>query len=172
MASNNCAITVSISVQLTEADIPGAALKEPLEQHTVPELVWWLLCRGIRASASWKKPQLITRFVFGSVSSYGMVPWFCYRIQQAKEEKLPVIDVDGTYMFKKQQHLTRVGLTLSPLPPPPAPLSGWKIVNEKNVDSIACNVPTVTSGNHCSFNVVLMWKNVCRFTLYLPCIWN
>ena len=36
------------SVQLTEADVPGAALSDPLESYTVPELRWWLLCRGIK----------------------------------------------------------------------------------------------------------------------------
>ena len=36
-------------VQLTEKDIPGAALEEPLEGHTVPALRWWLLCHGIQA---------------------------------------------------------------------------------------------------------------------------
>ena len=48
-------------VQLTEADIPGAALSDPLERHTVPELRWWLLCRGIQTPKSWKKPQFISR---------------------------------------------------------------------------------------------------------------
>ena len=48
-------------VQLTERDIPGAALEEPLEGHTVPALRWWLLCHGIQAPTSWKKPKLIER---------------------------------------------------------------------------------------------------------------
>jgi len=39
MACNNKVVTVGISVQLTESDIPGASLKEPMEQYTVPELV-------------------------------------------------------------------------------------------------------------------------------------
>ena len=30
--------------ELTEDDILGAALGEPLESHTVPALKWWLLC--------------------------------------------------------------------------------------------------------------------------------
>ena len=33
--------------ELTEKDIPGAILNEPLGNATVPELKWWLLCRGI-----------------------------------------------------------------------------------------------------------------------------
>lgn len=70
-----------------------------------------------------------------------------HRIQQAKSQQLPVVDVDGSYMFKKQQHLMQSGLHLASLPPPPPPLGGWKVVNESNVGSISCNIPVVTSGN-------------------------
>lgn len=49
--------------QLTEQDIPGAFLDEPLESHTIPALRWWLLCHGIQAPTSWKKPKLIARLV-------------------------------------------------------------------------------------------------------------
>lgn len=52
----------SIDVQLTENDIPGASLKETFESHTVSELCWWLLCRGI-VVPTWKKPQVIQRYV-------------------------------------------------------------------------------------------------------------
>ena len=45
---------------LTSADIPGANLKELFETHAVPALRWWLLSRGIKASA-WRKKQLIDR---------------------------------------------------------------------------------------------------------------
>jgi len=48
-------------VELTEDDIPGAGLSEPLESHTVPALKWWLLCRGIKVPSSWKKQQVIER---------------------------------------------------------------------------------------------------------------
>ncbi len=47
--------------ELTETDIPGAILNEPLESATVPALRWWLLCRGIRAPTSWKKAVLIEK---------------------------------------------------------------------------------------------------------------
>lgn len=46
-------------VELNENDIPGATLEEPLESATVPALKWWLLCRGIKAPSSWRKPKLI-----------------------------------------------------------------------------------------------------------------
>ena len=47
--------------ELTEKDIPRAILNEPLENATVPELKWWLLCRGIQALSSWRKAKLIER---------------------------------------------------------------------------------------------------------------
>jgi hypothetical protein len=50
-----------IEVKLTENDIPGASLSEPLETHTIPELKWWLLCRGIQPPTSLKKAQIISR---------------------------------------------------------------------------------------------------------------
>ena len=51
----------SVTVTLTEEDIPGAKLQEPLETHAIPALQWWLLCRGIKTPSSWKKPQIIER---------------------------------------------------------------------------------------------------------------
>lgn len=48
---------------LTEEDIPGAALSEPFDSHTVTELRWWLLCRGITVPTSWKKAQVVKRYV-------------------------------------------------------------------------------------------------------------
>ena len=64
MASNeDVQGTSNIDIQLTENDIPGASLKEPFESHTVSELRWWLLCHGITVPASWKKPQVILRYI-------------------------------------------------------------------------------------------------------------
>ena len=51
----------STSLELTEEDIPGAVLNEPLESATVHALKWWLLCRDIRVPSSWKKSQVNER---------------------------------------------------------------------------------------------------------------
>ena len=51
-----------MAVELTEADIPGSALSEPLEASSIPQLRWWLLCHGICAPTSWKKQRLIERY--------------------------------------------------------------------------------------------------------------
>ena len=49
------------TVELTAGDIEGAHLDEPFDKHTVVSLQWWLLFRGIKASTSWKKSELVTR---------------------------------------------------------------------------------------------------------------
>ena len=50
-------------VTLTEDDIPGAKLSKPYNKHTISALRWWLLCRGIEVPTSWKKQQILDRFV-------------------------------------------------------------------------------------------------------------
>ena len=62
--SATCASQDFESVILTSSDIPGAELDEPFCKHTVVSLHWWLLCRGITASTSWKKSQLIARYQY------------------------------------------------------------------------------------------------------------
>ena len=56
-------------VELTEADIPGASLEEPLDAHNVAALKWWLLCRGIKLQSSSRKKQLVARLVLSPVKS-------------------------------------------------------------------------------------------------------
>jgi photosystem II stability/assembly factor-like uncharacterized protein len=43
------------TAELSENDIPGASLTEPLEAHNVAALKWWLLCRGIKVKSSSRK---------------------------------------------------------------------------------------------------------------------
>jgi len=52
----------NVILTLTEDDIPGASLKEPLEKHNIAALKWWLLCRGIQVSSSSRKMNLIERY--------------------------------------------------------------------------------------------------------------
>ena len=50
-----------VQVNLTEADIPGASLEEPLENQNVAALRWWLLCHGISVSSATRKVLLINK---------------------------------------------------------------------------------------------------------------
>ena len=61
-------------------------------------------------------------------------------------EGLQIVDVDGSYLHRKQQSLQRSGVQVAPLPPPRPPLAGWEIVTDSNVDTVSVNIPVVTSG--------------------------
>ena len=52
---------VVMAMVLDESDIPGACLSDPMDQHTKPQLRWWLLCSGIKAPTSYSKQQLVTK---------------------------------------------------------------------------------------------------------------
>ena len=54
------------------------------------------------------------------------------RIKQSKSEKLPIVDVDGSYLYKKQQHLIQSGVAVAPLDHPLPPLSGWETITQNN----------------------------------------
>ena len=43
------------SVEFVEADIPEAALDEPLDVHNLAILCWWLQCHGVKLLHLWKK---------------------------------------------------------------------------------------------------------------------
>ena len=59
MAENTGGATRGLN--LTENDIPGVILNEPFENATVPQLKWWLLCRGFQPPSSWRKTRLIEK---------------------------------------------------------------------------------------------------------------
>ena len=67
----------------------------------------------------------------------------------ALAEKLPIVDVDGSYLYRKQQALLHSGVQVAPLPPPPPPLAGWEVVTDNNIDTVSTSIPTVTSGKLC-----------------------
>ena len=55
MVDTSGAAKLSNEAELTEDDIPGAALADLSHSHTVPVLKWWLLCLGMKVPFSWKK---------------------------------------------------------------------------------------------------------------------
>ena len=58
-----CVPTTSAVVLTLEEDVDGAAIEEPLDARTIPQLQWWLLCHGIEAPSSDKKATLIERYM-------------------------------------------------------------------------------------------------------------
>lgn len=79
-----------------------------------------------------------------NVASYLSLNFF--RIHNAIAEKLPIIDVDGSYLYRKQQALLHSGVQVAPLPPPTPPLAGWEVVTDSNVDTVSASIPPITSG--------------------------
>ena len=69
-----------------------------------------------------------------------------FRIHDAVAEKLPIVDVDGSYLYRKQQALLHTGVHVEPLPLPAPPLAGWEVVTDSNVDTVSASIPIVTSG--------------------------
>ena len=66
------------------------------------------------------------------------------------------MDVDGSYLYRKQQSLKQSGIQAAPLPPPAPPLAGWEVVTDDNVNTVAVNIPIVTSGEYCTlFQIIL-----------------
>ena len=53
-----------------------------------------------------------------------------------------VVDVDGSYLYKKYKLLSDAGTNIAPLPPPEPPQASWTILTPENVSSI----PSVTQG--------------------------
>ena len=70
-------------------------------------------------------------------------------MKEVEKEGLPIVDVDGSYLYRKYEVLADAGenVSLSCLPPPP--ISGWTLVSETNYQSIAPSIPLVTQGIVC-----------------------
>ena len=55
-----------------------------------------------------------------------------------------VIDVDGSYLYRKQQK--HIGHSVTHFSLPDCPLSGWESVSSENVLEMSNKVPRVTQG--------------------------
>lgn len=58
-----------------------------------------------------------------------------------------MIDVDGSYLYKKCQQHAESGATVSSIPPSHRPLSGWEAVSAVNHREYAQKIPTITPGD-------------------------
>ena len=61
MAAQSSSSATLPQITLTPADVPGAELKQPFQNHTIPALKRWLECRGATVPASWKKAQIVSK---------------------------------------------------------------------------------------------------------------
>ncbi len=89
---------------------------------------------------------------------------------------MPVIDVDGSYLYKKYKALNESGKQVSLPSIPSPPLTGWTIVTSENFQSVAAFVPRVSHGKFYKelmsvipykANLRILFPPFFRFTLYL-----
>lgn len=69
-----------------------------------------------------------------------------FRVREAVASGMPVIDVDGSYLYRKMQRKSPDGLDISTLPIPLPPVSGWELVTVENATEIGTKIPSVTPG--------------------------
>ena len=103
-------------MELSEEDIPSAVI-EP-ENASVSQLKWWLLCRGFESPSSWKKAKLIERHI--NFLELTLPLLIVYRVKSLKKEGAKVIDVDGSYLYRKDSQAIMNKI----------PLIGWETVDD------------------------------------------
>ena len=66
-------------------------------------------------------------------------------MHKAKQDGCPVVDVDGSYVYKKFKSLTNASIpAVMPTGLPPPPIIGWFLVNEDTYLSLSTSIPPVT----------------------------
>ena len=65
-------------------------------------------------------------------------------MNEALVGNMPVVDVDGSYLYKKYKTLADAGHRLAPLTAPSSPPSGRVTVSGENYMQVAPDIPTVT----------------------------
>ena len=59
---------------------------------------------------------------------------------------VPVVDVDGSFLYKKYKLLCESGMQVSLPSLPSPPVSGWTVMTGENYQSLAVSIPCVTRG--------------------------
>ena len=75
-------------------------------------------------------------------------------MRETSESGIPVIDVDGSYLYRKKQLLDPNDAIDGGSPLPEPPLSGWESVTSQNVQEMSKKIPLVTPGL-CNFIVCI-----------------
>ena len=57
-------------------------------------------------------------------------------------------DVDGSYLFRKQQRAIEAGIAVAPMDIPDPPISGWEQLTNENKYSISSKIPAVMPGKY------------------------
>lgn len=68
----------------------------------------------------------------------------CYRVKAVEQEDSPIVDVDGSYLYRKYKSLAESGVRVELPSNSPPTLSGSIVVKEHNYQSIAPSILPVT----------------------------
>ena len=68
------------------------------------------------------------------------------RIREAKLSGDKVVDVDGSYLWRKYQRVSESDANVVPVGVSSPPLTGWQSVMEANHKEYADKIPQVTAG--------------------------
>ena len=84
---------------------------------------------------------------------------FCtiLRIHKAKRDDTPVVDVDGSFLYRKYMSRVNAREKVAEPGPPPPPLTEWKLVSEDTFKDVALHIPLVTSGKLLYFNLCVLY---------------
>ena len=86
-------------------------------------------------------------------------------------EKVEVVDVDESYLYRTHKHMADSGIKVAPLPLPSVPLSGWEAVSQDNVAEIFIKVPHITSGMYFMY-IVCEYKCYHSFFFYIGVVYT
>ena len=78
-----------------------------------------------------------------------------------------MVDVDGAYLYRKQQSLIKACVKVSSLNIPAPSLSSWEVINESNVKATSPRFPVLTSGRNLFIVVWVNGINVTGVTVYV-----
>ena len=67
-------------------------------------------------------------------------------MKEVEQEGLAIVDVDGSYLYRKYKTLTKAGEKVSLPSVPLPPISGWTTMSDENYMSLAPTMPPVTQG--------------------------
>ena len=79
------------------------------------------------------------------------------RIHKAKRDNTPVVDVDGSFLYRKYMSRVNAGEKVAEPGPPPPPLTEWKLVTEDTFQDVALHIPLVTSGKLLYFTLCVLY---------------
>ena len=66
-------------------------------------------------------------------------------VNQAEQEGTAIVDLDGSYLYRKYESLKNAGEQVSLPADPSPPLAGWKSVKEETYQAIAPSLPLATA---------------------------